>query len=604
MEFEAHLKKMSPASRAKMTRLKQLMAEGVNENRARQEVGWDRYATWKYFKQRHDLLDHLAEWREANQITAGDKAPIRRSFADFCRDILGQPIYPHMEQWREWMENPEADHVLITTRPESGKSAFARNYCLYRLCEDPTIRITIASASLNHARDQVAYIRGVIESNTRLAAAYGNLKPTADQRHYPWSNEKLLVAARTFLPGEAESNATVQALGLEGQVEGIRADLFIIDDPDGQLKSVYERNKLFSRIVTVVEDRMTVGAKLVILTNRWDTLDIAGLIQRQEQEAPGLWKIHTTPAIKRWADPEDPDDWGEVLWPEKFGSESNRIGENWTPKRAWQNVFGRYKRLKAAGKERLFFLMYQNDPVGDGEKDFTQEVVAQATQRGEDVSFGTVPANATVVCALDPAGTEGAGVIALAVLPGGLWQVVDCDWGRGRRSEGMHEWMRDYARYRPTYWAIEGQGPWKEWADSREIKDICAAQAAVKIVLKTGENKWKKDIGVASLVPEVMNRLIIPSKNQADRDKMRPLEYQLLSYRPPQVVNGLRVSESSEPYDLLMALWLAARIIRDKGLGPKPDSADRNYWAPKDGYRWWDQVGGRGGKEPNPFVPV
>ena len=578
MDWDEHLAQMKPASRERIEQVKASLLHGTSEYKSRINAGWTRDETWTEFKRRHKIKVHLTEYREAGYILDGRiEAPDVGTLAEFRKNILGMDTYDHMLQWQRWMEGPD-DRIMIVTRPEAGKTSFLRDYVLWRIAKDPEIRIAYASATQTHAARQVGAVRGVIEANDRLRVVAGDLKPAPEQRHYPWSNDRLMVSRRSYNPGSVEADPTLAAFGLGGQIEGIRADLFIIDDPDGHRFTPSERENVFDRIQTVVDSRITVGGKLIILTNRWDTNDIAGLITSQEANMPGLWQIYSTPAIIREPDPDDPDDWGEVLWPEKFGSKSNKVADRWTAEAAYKNVNKKRAMLRAAGKERFFNLVYQNDPIGDANADFTKEMLEAARDRGKDFRWGEVPAGAAVVCAIDPAGTEGCGVIAVALLGDGRLVVVDALWGRQRRSEGMYAWMRQMNRYSPWYWGVEAQGPWKEWAESKEVDDICAEAGANKVLLMTGENKWRKDIGVASLVPLVADRLVIPSATPADDQRMSAFVHQLASYRAPER-HGSRTVESSEPYDLLMSLWFAVRVINDNGLVGQRRGQSRNTWS-------------------------
>jgi hypothetical protein len=466
--------------------------------------------------------------------------------------------------------HPDSDEARI------GKSTFLRDYCLWRVAKDPTIRIAYASASADFAKRQVSTIRNVIEGSVKLAEYTGPLKPSPDQRGYTWGADAFMVAARQFTVGEDEADPTMKAYGLGGQIEGARADLFIVDDPDGRRFTDSEREKIWENLLTVVESRLTVGAKLVILSNRWDTHDIAGRLIAQEAEMPGLWRVHTSPAILRerrcveghdvCAEHEaDPNDWGEVLWPEKFGSASTKVGDKWTPERASQRVARTRDSLAAAGKLSLFYLVYQNDPLGDIERDFTEEMVDAALERGRGCSFGSVPPNCVVVCAQDPAVVEGAATIAIALLNDGTRLVVDCVWGKKRRTEGLHEWLREFGRFKPSYWGIEAQGPWKAYADSPEVKKIVWDQGANLSQLPTGEDKRRADIGVSSLLSIVATKLAIPSATPQDRERMEDLIRQLRNYRAPEKV-GSRYIGSGEPDDCVLALWFAERVIREKQL--------------------------------------
>lgn len=476
----------------------------------------------------------------------------------FRREILGRKTYPHMAQWAEWMEDPAADHILIVTAPECGKTTFLKDYCLWRIARDPTIRIAYASRAQKHAIKVCRGIEGIIEHNDHLRTVAGEMRPDSTDRARPWSADRFMVAQRPFTIGEDEVDYTFATFGMDSQIEGSRIDLFIVDDPDGERLGATERERNYDTIQGAIESRLGVSGRVVVLLNRWAEDDVAGRIMAQAQQDPDLWRVYTSPAIIEERDSANDADWGEVIWPEKFGSRSKKIADHWTPRRAWEFFANKRRRL---GK-RKFGLIFQNDTTYGVMRDFPPEVVVKARERGREAHVGLVPPGSIVVCTLDPATVSGAAVLAYAVSPGGGRQIVDLDWGEMRRERGLIEWLEQFGRYHPRYWGIEAQGPWKAWAASREVRETVERQGALLEPMPTPAGmKQAADIGIGSMVDVVESRLVIPEMTEDDRIRMRPLISQLLSYAP----------DTTAAYDAVIALWLAERLVREKRLDRSVD---------------------------------
>jgi hypothetical protein len=524
----------------------------------------------------YETPDLRERYEQAKRIRDTTRSPGQRlidqmSLPVFRSQVLGRETYPHMSRWSEWMDDPTASHVLIVTAPGVAKTQFIKDRLIYGIARKPTLRAGYASLSWEMAKNHADSIRKVIEENVKLREVAGNLRPESDR---VWSSGKFMVAQRSFDTGEDLTDPTLTAFGAGSQVASVRLDEFYIDDIDGKDSlSPGERLEIFDRITSVYEERLEPGVgRMYVVCNRWDELDVAGHIINYAQENPGTWKVYVSPAIIRERDRAKGGDWGEVIFPERFGTETGKVGDPWTKKRAWE--FFEDKRLRLG--PRKFALRYQNDPSQDTERDFTQDLVQRATDRGKDFSVGDRPVDAIVICSQDPAGdTGGAATLALSILGDGRHLVTDAVWGRNVGHSGLLEWVRVFGQYRPLYWGIEGQGGFALYTKDKELGDIIRSQRASLISLITNQNKNAEGVGVTSLIPVVSELLIIPSKTQEDRERMEPLVRQLLGYRRAKW-DGQRWVKPSEAFDLVMALWLAERVVRERRIGGGPGGGERS----------------------------
>ena len=503
------------------------------------------------------------------------------------RDVVfGHATFPHMRQWATWADDPEADHILIVTCPNTAKTSFFSEWLLHKIAKRPQTRAGYFTFSQEKATDQVDFLRRIIEENAPLRA----MVPLAPEDSRPWSSTRFMVGPRAWSGAEAQADPTLAAYGHDSQVAKARLDIALIDDIDAKRHlSPEERRRIWKKIRTEIETRLGPGGRMVVICNRWDHEDIAGLIQQVAKEHPGSWKVFDQKAIIRQAT-DDPEDFGEVIWPERFGRDPKQYteddpvlpGQPWTPRRAW-NYFAK-KKIHLGPEE--FALLYLNDPQGAQVNTFSEDSINAAIERGRGFSFGAAPPDSIVICAQDPASDRGCGTIAVALRPDGMLQVVDATWRNDLGTDGMLEEMRFFGEYfkrSPRWWAIEAQGPWKAHTEGPAVKEIVRQQRAQLEPLRTGENKRAQDIGIGTLVPVISERLIIPWATFEDQERMFHLVSQIKDYRAPDYIPGNpgRFISRCGPTDMVMALWFVWRLMLSKGLqsaAVSPPGADQSAW--------------------------
>jgi hypothetical protein len=548
-----------------------------------------------YLKTLQNWPDLRAEFEEAratrNAIKTGKRLIDDMDLETFRKKVLGRATFTHQRQWVEWMEDPEADHIMIVTCPDTAKSTTVLDYVLYDIARNPDIRISYASLSERQAQKNLARVKGVIESNKELRKVAGEMCPGPGDPH-PWANTHFMVRQRNFSRGEDEADATMRAYGMGSQIASTRADKFVIDDPDQEGLSAREREEIFEKIMMTVESRLTIGGKLIIILNRWGDGDVASRIMDEEKRNPGSWKIHVSPAIIREGSPNrlvrdklgrpriDPD-WGDVIWPEKFGAMTNVVGDRWSHERAWEFFAKKRRRLGV----RRFNIQYQNDPEATEDREFTEDDINKALERGKGHRWGHVPPDSLVICALDPAGeTGGSAVIAMALTQAGP-VLVDAEWGRNTGHSGLLTWIGSFNRYLPKFWGIETQGGFSMLKDDKTVLD--AIRPAYSHFMHTNQNKHAAGVGVTSLVQVLQDELIIPSERPEDVERFQRLIDQLKAYKRPKWDEDLKKEVQVQgTFDLVMALWLAFRVVREKNVQRPPSTQDRSAWTSPFGNTW------------------
>src|SRR4030095_8575460 len=225
-----------------------LVQAGVPTGRAAAEIGVTPAGVNYWRRSDADFRendDRLREVRREVQPEARSEMP---SFEEFCKKYLDTQLFNHHLQWVDLLEDREPrnlhpnqvyipgdasrENILINTPPEHAKSTtITVNYVTYRVCQDPNIRVIIVSQTQELAK------RFLVAIKERLASANPNYRKLQidfapdggfDKDSASWSANAIYVSSN--LRDSGEPTPTVQAIGINGQIYGNRADLIIMDD--------------------------------------------------------------------------------------------------------------------------------------------------------------------------------------------------------------------------------------------------------------------------------------------------------------------------------------------------------------------------------------
>jgi predicted phage terminase large subunit-like protein len=221
-----------------------------------------------------DIRDALGRHSDRERLEADPVA--------FDREILGLDVPPFHE---------EADRLM-----EANNSVgFAR--ALHEIVKNRNIRIIIGSKSMQRAMDLVRRITWELENNDRMIELWGTFKDPNK-----WSATQIQVTGRDMNLKEA----TVTATGLGGNIEGVRGDIGILDDPIDieDVTSEVERVKGKRWLDNTFLARLEPEHKAWVVGTRWHPEDIYSHIAQKPE-----WKVLVHRAVQ-----ED----GSVLWPERW----------------------------------------------------------------------------------------------------------------------------------------------------------------------------------------------------------------------------------------------------------------------------------------------
>lgn len=122
------------------------------------------------------------------------------------------------------------------------------------------------------------------------------------------------------------SGGGMYATGIDGQITGRGADLFVIDDPHkdaAEANSLRKRDAVWQWWTDTARSRIMPGGAVILVQTRWHDDDFAGRLLKASADGSGEhWDVLNLPAIAE-AGKEDPLGRapGEPLWPEQRSME-------------------------------------------------------------------------------------------------------------------------------------------------------------------------------------------------------------------------------------------------------------------------------------------
>jgi predicted phage terminase large subunit-like protein len=321
--------------------------------------------------------------------------------------------------------------LMIFLPPQHGKSQMCTvRYPVYRLHENPKLRIAVCSYNQQHANRFSRASRGMAM----------NL--------FPLSRESYSV--REWF---THQGGFLRSVGIGGGLTGTPVDLGIIDDPikDRQdADSEVRRDNIWDWYTETFYTRLQPKAPIILIQTRWHQDDLAGRILNSPDAK--RWEVVSLPAEAKADDPLGRQI-GEPLCPARFDAEE---------------LQRRRKILGAA-----YSALYGQDPVAEGGELVKRPGISQLVPYA--------PVYAIRVRYWDKAATEGAGCYSVGVLMArdnrGVFFVEDVvrgQWSIGQRDDVILATTRlDKSRYGYVQTVVE-QEPGSGGLES--------AQATVKLL--------------------------------------------------------------------------------------------------------------------------
>ncbi len=253
--------------------------------------------------------------------------------------------------------------ILLVSPPGHLKSTAATVvYSMFRLTEDPNMKILLVNEILDNAKSFLREIKAHLKQNEKFRKRFGAWDINADS----WTEDRIQIPR-----SEIRKEPSIAVASVLGTIVSVHPSIAIVDDPcsNRNTQTPHQREKVVTWFTRDLLPRIDDGeGQIIVIMTRWHSEDLAGHIMND----PGFsdWKVINMPA-------ERTDEKGErhILFPEKFPPEKlDRI----------KNQLGRAS----------YNLLYLNDPAGEDGSDFRTAWI-------ESSRYDKLPDNLTVFAGID-----------------------------------------------------------------------------------------------------------------------------------------------------------------------------------------------------------
>jgi len=570
------------------------------------------YEAWRWedpeFKR---IVNEIRAIRRGAMKRGIDEEACHLSFAEWRKKFLDQDTYPHQQMWIDVLEGREPEltrkgilyepgrknRVLINTPPYHAKSAtITVQYITYRICLNPQIRVLLVSKTQELAKQFLYSIKKLLTDPQYLELQKAYAPSAEGFKGDVWTASRIYVAGRDG----AESDPTVQALGLQGHIYGRRSDLIILDDVC-TLDNAHNYEKQMTWLNQEVASRAKDG-KILVVGTRVAPVDIYSELRNPDNYISNKspWTYLGQPAVLEFA--EKATDW-VTLWPksnmpldEEFAGEPDEDGLY----PAWDGPA--LDEIRNSVKANTWALIYMQQAIS--EDAVFNPICVQGSVEGRRKpgplragAWGhprNGPEGQYVIGSIDPAATGDAFILIYSVdRQANTRRVLNC-W---TRCNTIPSWYAEQIEtltqiFGVNEWVIE-QNAYANWLiyDER-IVDWCRNHGVKITPHYTSRNKLDPDFGVASVAPlfgtikrhvdggrpiHAKDNLIeLPDPNQSEG--VRALMEQLIVWIPNRRGKDLK-------QDGPMALWFAelrAREVLGFGQRKRLHYMDNKYLSSRD----------------------
>ena len=437
-------------------------------------------------------------------------------------ELTGKSI-KQAEMHREWHELLDLyDRLLIWAHVEAGKSSnIVIGRTLWELGRNPNLRFAICSNTYGQAEKMVRSIGRYIERSEALHEVFPDLVPAT-----PWSSNSLTVRRAV-----QSKDASVQAVGVHGNILGARIDRLILDDilDYENTRTEAQREDLIRWVQSTLFGRLTADARVLCVGTAWHPRDLYHALSVQ-------WPFKRYPVIRDT--PGDPL-MGQPRWP-----------QTWPLDR----VEKKRQELSPLEFARQLLCIARDDESAR----FKREYIESALQRGNGLTtkpFGFpngVPRGYRCFTGVDLAVSQKDSadltvLFTILVHPDGTREVVDIESGRWGGPEIVARVISVNKRFGSIVW-VENNGA------QQFLVQFARSGTAVPIrsFTTTGQNKSHPEFGFESLAAEMASgKWIIPNQGGKMMPEVAAWVDELLQYDP-----------RSHTGDRAMAGWIAREGAR------------------------------------------
>lgn len=310
-------------------------------------------------KYRKQLEEEILRHKETEDKILRDKG--LQNLYIFNKYIMGAqegeskvPLAPfHKDLCNFVQDSRDKKKLILVPRMHLKSTLVTVGYCLFRILNDPNIRILILSGTYQNAVDFVGAIEDHLQRNEKIKELFGDIAKNPVQ----WKADRFTLSTDRTSIGEKEP--TVLGAGIESNIVSKHFDLVILDDivVRENTETAEQIDKVIKRYKDVI-DLMDTKAELIIIGTRWVDNDAYSWVLDPANHQVESFLTYIKRAMEWDGDIVHALKTGEgfnsSLWPEKFTREV--LLDRYYSK-------GPYE----------FSTQYLNDPVPDSEATFRKD---------------------------------------------------------------------------------------------------------------------------------------------------------------------------------------------------------------------------------------
>ena len=281
------------------------------------------------------------------------------SFWRFSQEVLGwKDLYEplHLSLCNFVQDNRYKKRLILLPRGHLKSSVVTVGYSLWKIAQDPKIRILIANGTYPLAASFLSQIKDHIMRNDKFRELFGDLYSSADK----WSESAITVKREESYE---RKEPTVTVFGIGGNLVSQHYDLIIHDDlvnrenihtPD----RIIDVQTFYKDSLDLVDNPML--SEFIIIGTRWHEGDLYGWMLDETNPAKNEFVIMQRTAVEgayeiiKSQEGGFKIEGGDIIFPNKFSRE------------------GLEKLINEKGISE-FFSQYMNDPVPSSEAIFKHE---------------------------------------------------------------------------------------------------------------------------------------------------------------------------------------------------------------------------------------
>lgn len=466
----------------------------------------------------------------SSHVLGFNNADHHREWYDILQDKLTTPRDGDWESPLVPLDDGTMNYLIALFAPRSHakSTCFTVNYPLWKVGNDPNVRILIVSSASTQSEAFLREIKGQMMFNPKYRRIFGDLFPADILDAEKWTNSEIIVK-RTNTKLKDPTIATASA---GGTILGRRADIIICDDilNEKNTATAEQRLKIKEWFETVLMPVLEPEGRLIMVGTAWNKEDLYHQIIKQP-----VYNVR-----KRYKAIID-DEKKLTLWEDRW---------------SYEKLMVRKEQIGTLA----FNKSYQNEASSAEDAIFQAEWFELAKQRGKHRSFiqyfdyakwdlGKMTISVGVDLAISK--KEGSGYTAISVI--------------GMTEEGMKiplYLMRDKLspaetksriisineRYNPDIVIVESNA--YQMAMTIDLADTTSVPVKS---YTTGKEKYDIEIGVNSLAIDLENgKVILPysPEDEYTRNLVDVLVGEMLDF------------PSGHTGDLLMSYWFAMQGLR------------------------------------------